>query len=100
MITLIDDTGWPTAVNTTGVHSMKQCKDTLNEFNNNMQAFAGRPYVEAVNQDGDRYMLNISEMKKPIIPRAARAMAENPFLIGTPGILNESFFGTMTMSNI
>lgn len=93
MITLINDDGYPVAVNTTGVHSIEDCLNTLNAWND---FTLNRPYVEVVNQDGGRYVLNINEVKTPVMPRAERVAARNPFLIGTPG----SFFSTMTISNI
>jgi len=90
MITLIDNTGYPTAISTTGTHSMKQCEDTLNEFNDKMQLLgSSRPYVEAINQDGDKFVLNIVE----IIGKPAAPGRTNPFLDGF-------YYGTVTTTNM
>lgn len=55
MITLIDKSGSVVAINTTGKHSLADCRKILNDMNEMMEDLGlGRVYIEAVNEKGDK----------------------------------------------
>ncbi len=57
MITLIDNEGYPVAWSTTGNHGEYDCLMTLKIQNDFMEEMGiGRIYVEAVNEDGERFV--------------------------------------------